>query len=113
MLLVTEQNMEAQETEFVSHVCPTCGGASHPSNGCAYTSTFVVCERCVREFWVWVEQFTNGKGARRGVRFYDHVEFQPCRIETERDDRVQPFAGAQLDGETTQCVVLPQAGPTS
>lgn len=67
--------------EFVTHRCPTCGGVSHPSNGCAYTPTFVVCERCVREFWEWLERHTNGKGRRRGPAFYDHVNVVSPRIE--------------------------------
>lgn len=73
--------MTDRAAEFVSHVCPTCGGASHPSNGCEYTPTFVVCERCTREFWAWLQEVTNGKGMRRGIRFYDHVAFRPRRLE--------------------------------
>ena len=67
--------------QFTSFTCPFCGGASHPSNGCAYTATFVACERCVREFWVWMQMFTNGKGMRNGVPFYDHVGFRAAEQE--------------------------------
>lgn len=69
------------ETEFTSHRCPMCGGVSHPSNGCAYTPTFVVCEPCVRDFWVWLQRWTASKGrGNRGGRtssprpaFFEHV----------------------------------------
>ena len=61
------------EPEFVTIYCPTCGGAAHPSTGCVYSPTFIVCGPCVRDFWKWEMAFIEGKGRRRGVRFYDHV----------------------------------------
>lgn len=62
------------EERFVSHVCPTCGGPSHPATGCAYTETFIVCYRCTVEAWAWVRAWTSAKGRRGGrVSFYDHV----------------------------------------
>ncbi len=57
--------------------CPMCGGAAHASTGCEYTPTFVVCWRCTLAFWKWAQAFTNGKGRRKGVAFYDHVSFPP------------------------------------
>lgn len=57
----------------MEHTCPMCGGSSHPSSGCEYTPTFVVCKSCTLDFWAWLQKFTNGKGRRKGLAFYDHV----------------------------------------
>lgn len=67
--------METQEPEagYVTIWCPTCGGVAHPATGCVYSPTFIVCGPCVRSFWEWQLAFMAGKGRRRGVRFYDHV----------------------------------------
>lgn len=39
--------------------CPCCGGSSHPASGCAYSETYVICGRCIRETWRWVKGHTN------------------------------------------------------
>lgn len=58
----------------ISHRCPICEGCSHPSTGCAYGPTFVVCWRCTTEGWVWILNHVNSKGRRGGgPSFYDHV----------------------------------------
>lgn len=59
--------------EFETITCRTCGGVAHPATGCVYSPTFIVCGPCVRSFWAWMLAFQNGKGRRKGVRFYDHV----------------------------------------
>jgi hypothetical protein len=61
------------EPEYITIRCATCGGVAHPATGCAYSPTFVVCGPCTRAAWKWILVFVNGKGARRGPRFYDHV----------------------------------------
>lgn len=53
--------------------CRTCGGVAHPATGCVYSPTFIVCGPCTRRAWAWILGFVNGKGARKGLRFYDHV----------------------------------------
>lgn len=53
--------------------CPMCNGSAHPSTGCEYTPTFVVCWRCTTEFWKWCISHTSGKGRRKGPSFYSHV----------------------------------------
>lgn len=73
--IMIEQRVLHNPDGTVSHRCPLCEGASHPATGCAYTPTFVVCWRCTLEFSEWVEAFTQGKGRRRGLAFYDHVNF--------------------------------------
>lgn len=70
--------------EFVTIRCRTCGGVAHPSSGCAYSETFVVCGPCVREFWKWMLAFQKGKGVRRGVRFYDHVNSIAPKLVVEK-----------------------------
>lgn len=61
------------DPEYATIRCRTCGGVAHPATGCVYSTTFVVCGPCTRDAWRWIMGFINGKGARRGVRFYDHV----------------------------------------
>lgn len=61
------------KTAYTTIRCRTCGGVAHPASGCAYSESFIVCGPCTREAWKWIMGFVNGKGARRGVRFYDHV----------------------------------------
>jgi hypothetical protein len=54
--------------------CSFCGGAYHPSTGCAYTATFGACYSCAVEFYTWLEQRTNSRPrGGRGPSFYDHV----------------------------------------
>jgi hypothetical protein len=53
--------------------CRDCGGVAHPATGCQYTPTWIVCGPCTRRAWEWIRQHVNGKGSRRGPRFYDHV----------------------------------------
>lgn len=66
--------------EFETLRCRTCGGVAHPATGCVYPPTrpggpiFIVCGPCVREAWKWLSKHINGKGARSGVFFYDHVK---------------------------------------
>lgn len=60
---------------FTVFTCPTCGGASHPTTGCAYSPTFVVCGPCTRQWCRWVQNWTASKGRRKGPAFYDHVRF--------------------------------------
>jgi len=75
--------MEAETNpEFTTHRCPTCGGVSHPSSGCVYSPTFIVCGPCTRTFARWLENWTNSKG-RRGGRpsFFAHVNVISPRIE--------------------------------
>lgn len=47
--------------EVIHHdlYCPSCGVASHPASGCAYSETYIVCGRCVREAWRWIKGHTN------------------------------------------------------
>ena len=74
--------MDAEDVQYTTTWCPTCGGVSHPATGCAYTATFVVCWQCVLDFAEWVQDFTNNKGRRRGrPAFYDHVGGPPPRTE--------------------------------
>lgn len=53
--------------------CATCGGVAHPATGCQYTPTFIVCGPCTREAWRWLLAHINGKGARKGLYFYEHA----------------------------------------
>ena len=53
--------------------CRICGGAAHPSTGCAYSPTFIVCWNCTLEGWDWILKHINGKGGRKGLYFYDHI----------------------------------------
>ena len=60
-------------TGYDTIYCRTCGGVAHPATGCVYSPTFIVCWRCTLEFAAWLENWTNGKGRRRGPAFYAHV----------------------------------------
>ena len=53
--------------------CRICGGPAHAASGCQYGVDWLVCGPCVRDAWLWIRQHVNGKGARKGVYFYDHV----------------------------------------
>lgn len=57
----------------VSHRCPVCGGASHPSTGCEYRPGYVVCWRCTREAWHFIKGWTNKKPRRGGPDFYASI----------------------------------------
>jgi hypothetical protein len=41
-----------------------------------YTPTFIACHSCTREFWTWLQAFTNskGRGKKTKASFYDHVK---------------------------------------
>lgn len=60
-------------TDFASHWCPLCGGSSHPATGCVYTPTFIVCKRCTLDWGKHIERWTNMKGRRKGLNFYEYV----------------------------------------
>lgn len=60
-------------SDYTSHWCPLCGGSSHPATGCVYTPTFIVCKRCTLDWGKHIERWTNMKGRRKGLNFYDHV----------------------------------------
>ena len=64
---------------MVTHWCPLCEGVSHPATGCAYSPTFVVCKRCTLEACSWIQQWTAGKGARKGLSFYDSIQMKAHR----------------------------------
>jgi hypothetical protein len=58
-----------------------CGGAAHPATGCAYTPTFVVCWRCTLEFAAWLQMWTNSKGLKKGLPFYQYAGRRVTRRE--------------------------------
>lgn len=64
---------KASEEEFVTWRCATCGGVAHPASGCQYTERFIVCGPCTRLAWVWLRKHINGKGARKGLLFYEYA----------------------------------------
>lgn len=55
------------------NACRICGGAAHPSTGCAYTPTFLICWRCTLDWAKYIQRWTSMKGRRRGLNFYDYV----------------------------------------
>ncbi len=57
----------------MTHTCPMCGGAAHPATGCVYTPTFIVCWACTLDFARWLERWTNSKGLKRGLPFYEYA----------------------------------------
>jgi hypothetical protein len=74
------------EEEFARYVCRDCGGPAHPASGCQYTVGWIVCGPCVRRAWAWIMQFQAGKGRRRGVSFYDHVNVISPPISVQAPD---------------------------
>ena len=59
--------------EYTTHWCPLCEGISHPVTGCVYTPTFIVCYRCTMDWAKHIQQWTNMKGRRKGLNFYEYV----------------------------------------
>lgn len=60
--------------------CFFCRGCAHPASGCEYSARVVACGPCVREFWAWFIPWANGKGARKGVLFYEHNQKHQAQI---------------------------------
>ena len=67
------------EHGFTVHTCPSCGGASHPATGSAFTPTYVLCRRCAEDFARWVQRWTNAKG-KRGRGHLDGVSFYEAAV---------------------------------
>lgn len=44
--------------------CFFCPGPAHPATGHQYTPTVLACASCTRDFFAWVRDRTNAKGAR-------------------------------------------------
>jgi len=51
--------------------CFTCGGPAHPSTGCAYNESVLVCGPCTRRFWEWFRRQQHRRWG--GADFYAAV----------------------------------------
>ncbi len=77
-------------SEFQTYRCPMCGGVSHPSSGCAYSASFVVCGPCTRQAWKWILNHVNGKGGRKGINFYSCVN--KISVETQKSPNINSLS---------------------